>query len=157
MVYGTTLRLHAEFFHSSGSNTIDQFTYVTRLKGTMMQLQPACTPTHHHMKQGPFVSSDLSRCTHVFVQQDAVRRTLEQPYYSPHKVIERVAKTFTVSVNSKQEVISLDRLKPAHIENLITIVVTATDGTLLPPPPAVPTPLPTERTTRSGRRVHWPD
>ena len=66
LVYGTTLHLPAEFFHSSESNTIDQVTYTTRLKETMTKLQ--ATPTHHHMTQRPFVSSDLSRCTRVFVQ-----------------------------------------------------------------------------------------
>ena len=103
--------------------------------------------------------SDLSHCIHVFVQQDAVRWTLQQPYmyHSPHKVIERGVKTFTIDVNGKQEVISLDCMKPVHIEDSATIDVTATDDTLLPPLPAVPTPPPTTRTTQSGRRVHWPD
>ena len=70
LVYGTTLHLPAKFFHSSGSNTIDQVNYITKLKEAMMQLQ--ATPAYHHMKQGPFVSCDLSHCTCVFVQQDAV-------------------------------------------------------------------------------------
>ena len=155
LVDGTTLHLSAEFFHSSRSNTVDEVTYVTRLKETMMKLR--ATPTQHHLKQRPFISSDLSRCTHVFVRQNAVRQTLKQPYHSPHKVIERGAKTFTIDVHGKQEVISLDSLRPAHIEDLVTIDVTATDKTLLPPPPAVPTLPPTMRTTQSGRHVHWPD
>ena len=100
------------------------------------------------MKQRPFVSSDLSRCTHVFVRQDAVRQTSKQPYHGPHKVIERGTKTFTIDVQVKQEVISLDCLKPAHIEDLVTIDVTTTDETLLPPPP------PTTRTTWSGRHIY---
>ena len=116
LVYGTILCLPAEFFHSSRSSTIDQVTYITRLKEMMTTLQ--ATQTHHHMKQRPFVGSDISRCTHVFVRQDAIRRSLEQPYHSPHKVIERGAQTFTVNVHGKPKVISLDRLKPAHIENL---------------------------------------
>ena len=53
VVYGTTLCLPAEFFHSSSSNTIDQVIYITRLKETMMQLR--ASPTHHHMRQRPFV------------------------------------------------------------------------------------------------------
>ena len=64
------------------------------------------------------MSSDLSYCTHVFVRQDALRLTLQQPYHGPHKVVEHGAKTYTVDVNSKREVhvISLDHLKPANIE-----------------------------------------
>ena len=130
----------------------DQVTYVTRLKETMMQL-PA-TPTHHHTRQKPFVSSDLSHCILVFIWQDAVRHTLEQPCYGPHKVVKRRAKTFTVDVNDKPWLISLNRLKPAHIEDSAMIDVTATDNTLLPPSPAVPTPPPTMRTIQSGQHVH---
>ena len=128
LVYGTTLRLPAEFFHSSRSNTIDQVTYVTRLKEAMTKLQ--ATPTHHHMKQRPFVSSNLSRCTHVFVRQDAVHRSLEQPYHGPHKVIEHGAKTFTVDVHGNPEIISLDGLKQVHIEDSVTMDVTPTNDTL---------------------------
>ena len=47
-------------------------------------------------------------------------------------------------------VISRDCLNPVDIEDSVTIDVTASDDTLLPPPPAVPTPSPTTRTTRSG-------
>ena len=121
LVYSNALQLPAKFFHSSGSNPIDQVNYVTRLKETMMQLQ--ATPTRHHMRQRPFMSSDLSHCTHlshcihVFVRQNAVHETLQQPYHGPHKVVECGAKTFNVDVNSKQEVISPDRLKSAHIKD----------------------------------------
>ena len=61
------------------SNTLDQVTYtvhvlteyVTKLKETIKQLQ--ATPTHHHARQKPFMSSNLSHWTHVFVWQDAVQ------------------------------------------------------------------------------------
>ena len=120
----------------------------------MTQLR--ATPTHHHMRQRPFVSSDLSRCTHVFVRQDVVCLTLEEPYHIPQKVMKRGAKTLTVDVNGKQEVILLDCLKPAHIQDSGTINITATDDTLLPPSPAVLTPQPM-RTTCSVQHVQWPD
>ena len=57
------LHLPTKFFHSSCSNSLYQVTYGTRLKGTMKQLRT--TPTHHHARQKPNVSSDLSHCTHV--------------------------------------------------------------------------------------------
>ena len=68
------------------------------------------TPTCHNMRKRPFLSSDLSRCTHIFVRQDEVLRTLQQPYHGPHKVVKCGAKTFIIDVNGKQEVVSLDRL-----------------------------------------------
>ena len=156
LVYGTTLRLPAEFFHNSSSNdNLDPVTYVAKLKETMQNLK--ATPTRHHAKQKPFVSSDLSHCTHVFIRQDAVRRPLQQPYHGPHQVVERGDKTFTIDVNGRNEVISLDRLKPAHIDNSSSIEEAGPiDDPFLPLSPSVPTPPPTTRTTRSGRHVHWP-
>ena len=103
----------------------------------MMKLR--ATPTHHHMWQRCFMSNNLSRCTHVFLRQDAVRRTLEQPCHCPHRVMKRGTKTFTVDVNGKQEVISLDGLTQVHIKDSVMIGVTATDNTLLRSPPAIPT------------------
>ena len=38
LVYGTTLCLPARFFHGSGSNTIDQVTYISKLKEMTKQL-----------------------------------------------------------------------------------------------------------------------
>ena len=120
--YGTTLCPPAELFHRSGRNPIHQVSYVTRLKETMTQ--PQATLIYYHRKQTHFVSINLSHCTHVFVQQDVIRRTLEQSYHSLHMVIKCGAKTFTVDVNGKQEAISLDSLKPAHIEDSVTMDVT---------------------------------
>ena len=65
LVYGTTLRLPAAFFQSSGSNSIDQVAYVTRLKEMMMKLQ--ATPTHHHMKARPFVSTTTELPMHKMI------------------------------------------------------------------------------------------
>ena len=58
-----TLQLPVQLLYSSRSNTIDQVTYVPRLKETMTKLQ--ATLTHYHMKQRPFASSDLFHCTYV--------------------------------------------------------------------------------------------
>ena len=63
----------------------------------------------------------------------------------------------SVDVNDQQEAISLDRLKPANIKDSNMIDVTATNNSLLPPSPAIPIPLPTTRTTRSGQHVYWLD
>ena len=157
LVYGTTLRLPADFFHTTSSNnTAEQVTYATSLKETMRHLQ--ATPTQHHSQQRPFVSKDLAHCTHVFVRHGIPPRALQQPYHGPHKVIERGSKTFKVDVDGQQQVISLDRLKPAHIEDVDTTEVQYTSEPAVPsttPTLALPSPA-TTRTTRSGRHVHWP-
>ena len=53
----------------------------------MSHLQP---PNAQQVHRSAHVSNILSKCTHVFVQYDAVKKPLQQPYDGPFKVIERV-------------------------------------------------------------------
>ena len=117
LVYGTTLRLPGEFFDTSCANNAvpDPLCYVTKLKTAMQQLK-AVLPRQHHNKE--FISKDLMTCTHVFVHRDAVRKPLQRPYDGPYKVLQTAEKHFTVGVKGKEEVISIDRLKPAHLDLL---------------------------------------
>ena len=59
-------------------------------------------------------------------------------------------KHFTVDVKDKESVISIDRLKPAYIEDFLKVYVSTTQETLSPSPP-----LPPPKVTGSGRQVHW--
>ena len=65
LVYGTTLRLSTEFFHSSKTDCVNPVTYVQKLKLSMQQLQ--ATPTRYHFHLKVHVSDDLSHCTHLHV------------------------------------------------------------------------------------------
>ncbi len=53
--------------------------------------------------------------TDLFIRQDKVKKSLQQPYTGPFKVLSRTTKHFTVDVNGRREVISVDRLKPANL------------------------------------------
>lgn len=169
LVYGTTLRLPGEFFTPASNRDLsDPISYVTRLKEVMEGLRatPPRTARRDH-----YVSTHLDTCTHVFVRHDAVRTPLQQPYDGPYKVVKRGPKQFTVTIRGNNQVIATDRLKPAFVN-------TASDADfplpILPPatnssPRSSPASLPAqdqgalpiskkpERTTRSGRRVHYPD
>lgn len=115
LVYGTTLRLPGEFFHTENKQPCtDTDNYANRLRLTLENIQPA-PPRKQSRKV--FVSPDLQRCTHVFVRNDKVKRPLQCPYDGPYFVIERHEKTMTLSMHGRQEVVSLDRLKPAHLPN----------------------------------------
>ena len=127
---------------------------VTRLKAAMRQLK-AVPPRQHQNKT--FVDSNLSNCSHAFVHRDSVHKPLQQPYDGPYQILSRADKHFTLDVNGKKTVISLDRLKPAYLD--------LPSSTSLPDPPQDKE-LVTDHntkivstghtTTRSGRRVHWP-
>ena len=157
LVYGTTLRLPAEFFDSSSSTDLDPVNYVAKLRSTMQQLRP--TPPRHHSKHKAYISKNITQCTHVFIRHDGVHTPLQPPYNGPFKVIQRDDKTYTVEVNGQPKVVSLDRLKPAHVEDPSMIVTVPVDDCFWPEsdtPPAT-SPAPGVRITRSGRHVHFPD
>ena len=149
LVYGTTLRLPGDFFPSSpavATTVPDPLSYVERLRSTMSRL--TATPPRHPSKSPSRVPTNLSSCTHVFIRQNTVRRSLQQPYNGPFPITQRQSKYFIIQVNGKPQSISIDCLKPAFL-------LDDTPPLVLEPPP-VPTITPT-RTTRSGRQVRWPD
>ena len=155
LVYGTTLRLPGEFFVQNqglhAQPSIADMTYVSRLKETMYSL--AAIPPRQPSGRRTHVSEALSNCSHVFVRFDAVKKPLQQPYNGPYRVLSRSAKQYTIDYNGHPTVISLDRLKAAHIYLPST---NTTDTSPFPSPPPSTPPPPQQRVTRSGRHVHWP-
>ena len=141
LVYGTTLRIPGEFFVSEQTTQTNPTEFVSQLKTAMAILTHGDSSCHKVN-----VSHHLSTCTHVFVRHDAVQKPLQVPYDGPYKVLKRSDKHFTLEVNGKQKVISLDRLKPPHLDSY---------DYLTTPPHTKP--LPPVRIIRSGRHVHWPD
>ena len=166
LVYGTTLRLPGSFFSSpAGDSTSDPSSYVVSLRNRMQALKavPPRTPSQTHAA----TSDRLSQSNYVFVRHDAVRKPLQPPYDGPFKVLERCAKYFTLDINGRHDTVSIDRLKPAHLDSTCNPTDAVPDSAV--PPPSIstpPSPIPvaepwssmpsTTRTTRSGRRVHWP-
>ena len=176
LVYGVPLRLPGEFFTSVSSTDLAPSTYMSRLRQVMQHLRP---PPPRQTSRDSFVSDHLSSCSHVFVHHDAVRKPLQAPYDGPYQVLERHPKYFLLDINGKQKTVSIDRLKPAHVETSMdtTPSPTANSSVDTTPPPAASssvdtTPPPAAssstaqhseaspathpRTTRSGQRVHWP-
>ena len=175
LVFGTTLRLPGQFITPpSSSEPLDPSNYVHRLKQTMQTLHPTVPRTRHRPS---YIPPDLATCTHVFVRHDAVRKPLRPPYDGPFRVVSRTDKYFTLDLNGRQDTVSIDRLKVAHIEPTTIPRPPPSD----PPDPPTRNPVPSSNTTdtpsssstsqpttapptetlecrrtRSGRRVHWP-
>jgi cleavage and polyadenylation specificity factor subunit 1 len=162
LVYGTSLRLPGGFFMPQvESDNTDLNTYVTRLKSMMQTVRAA--PPRHPPSLRTHVHDDLSTASYVFVRHDAVRKPLQQPYDGPYKVLRRSEKYFTLECNGKQNTVSLDRLKPAHLDHCPPSYVTPRDTPTTAPPGNTPVSVvpvssshPQARTTRAGRQVHWP-
>ncbi|XP_066981677.1 uncharacterized protein [Macrobrachium rosenbergii] len=67
-------------------------------------------------RTSPFMPPELSSATHVFVRDDTVRPLLTRPYRGPFLVLERNKKAFQEAVHGREDWISVDRLKPAFLE-----------------------------------------
>ena len=78
LVYAVTLSLRPKFFDSSRSKDFDPVSYVRKLKAIMQQLW--ATPPRGHFQHKAYVSKDLARCKHVFLQHDATQAPLQPPY-----------------------------------------------------------------------------
>lgn len=112
LVYGTTLRLPFHFFENSTPTILPNHNmFIERLKEIMNNLKPVPS-SNHNTKHKTFVHKDMETCTHVFIRNDSVRKSLQATYDGPFEVIARNQKHFTVNVKGKHKQISLDRLKP---------------------------------------------
>lgn len=181
MVYGTTLQLPGQFFDTPKDTQITS-EFVKNFRESMNEIK--LKQTAHHGKQPIFVHKALKDCTHVFVRNDAVRLSLQPPYNGPFEVIERRHKYFKIRANQKIVNVSIDRLKPAFlpIDEITTNHSTippiqankSPSNETSPPqrdsssnqnnssPPNTShtdtaTTKPSTVTTKSGRRVRFPD
>ncbi|GBM09897.1 Retrovirus-related Pol polyprotein from transposon 17.6 [Araneus ventricosus] len=141
LVYGTNLRLPGEFFSSISGPKFHQ-EFLTTLREHFREVRPKETSDHSGTLF--FVHKNLSDASHVFVRQDMVKRTLQQPYDGPFKVLARKPKFFQLQICLQKKWISIDRLKPAHILSDPT-----TESR-----PSRSSPV-SSTTTRSGRRVRF--
>ena len=156
LVYGTTLRLPGQYFDDSTNNpdNLSLPNYVSELKSIMQHLK-AIPPRATHNRQ-TYVHNDLLNCTHVFVRHDAIRKPLQQPYDGPFPVIKRTDKHFTIQINNREDIISIDRLKPAYMDTSDSHTTTSLPPTTPPDTSIPPSPSTPVRTTRSGRHIRWP-
>lgn len=73
MLYGTTLRIPGDFF-TEEEFPADPEMFIEKHREYMRRIQPRSTA--HHARHTPFAHEDLFTCTHVFVREDAVRKSL---------------------------------------------------------------------------------
>ncbi|VDO77347.1 unnamed protein product [Schistosoma margrebowiei] len=80
----------------------------------MRTLSPVSTRIQHRQVALP---RELSACSHVFLRVDSVRKPWQQPYEGSFHLIARHEKTFKVDQYGRVEIVSIDRLKPAHVDD----------------------------------------
>ena len=114
LLYGSSLRLPGQFFPGDSPAISDcgSSDYVARLSMYMSQLQPLPV----RLSSAPvFLPADLQSAKKVYLRQDGVRSSLQPPYNGPYLVVKRSPKYFTLMIKDKQQIVSVDRVKPAHL------------------------------------------
>lgn len=113
LVYGEPLHLPGEFFRLDTSSQITSTEVLSNLRIIFSNLRP--TSASNHANQSPFVSKDLSNCSHVWLRCDKTQKVFVPKYSGPYPVVTRTSKDFKIRIGLKEETVTIDRLKPAFI------------------------------------------
>ncbi|XP_073669733.1 uncharacterized protein [Paramisgurnus dabryanus] len=135
LVYGQPLRVPGDFVPSA---TVPWSATLQRSNLLDNARLFAPVPTSRHGFPQSHVPAGLQTADYVFIRHDAHRGPLRPPYEGPFRVLETGDKHFMVDRGGKPERLSIDRLKPAHLD------VDRPIGLAQPPrrgrPPALPPP-----------------
>jgi len=114
LVYGSPLTVPGNFFPDSEPRSASQELQQQRKR--VGNLCPVPTTAHGEDKIQSHVPNSLKQAKFVFVRHDARRTPLQTPYDGPFEVIERTPKHFTLQLGDERDKISIDRLKPAYLD-----------------------------------------
>jgi cleavage and polyadenylation specificity factor subunit 1 len=113
LVYGQTLTVPGDFI-PAGNNAQQPMLHLQALRNKVRSLAPV--PTCQHGLQPSSVPKDLSSSQYVFIRRDSHRSAFQHPYEGPFKVISPGKKVFILDRGGRAETVSVDRLKPAHLD-----------------------------------------
>ena len=112
LVYGIPLTVPGDFL-SNPSGPPDQRTHLQQLRERFNSL--VLIPTSHHREIPSQVTPNLHQAKFVFVWRDRHCPGLQHPYEEPFEVLESHPKFFELNIKGKTKHVSVDRLKPAHL------------------------------------------
>lgn len=113
ILYGQALRLPGEFVAEQIPPEISN-DIADQIRQNILASSPNNVKRKMFQKN-IYVPQKLMTCSHVFLREEIKKGQLNPPYRGPFKVINRTEKTFTIEIDEKNTVVSIDRLKPAHI------------------------------------------
>ncbi|XP_064116542.1 uncharacterized protein LOC135222385 [Macrobrachium nipponense] len=108
--YGEPLTVPGEFFPT---NADDADISITRLWESAGKFTPCIKTFSDRTKH--FLPKALSSCKHVFIRDDARRLPLTKPYRGPFCILRRTDKAYFISINGREDWVTIDRLKPAFL------------------------------------------
>ena len=95
-------------------NTRDVTSQLQQLSNQVCLVLPTSTSQHGMLLS--LVLCSLQAAKFIFVRRDGHRTLLQRPYTGPFKVLSPGPKTFQIDKCDKEETVSIDRLKSAHLE-----------------------------------------
>jgi cleavage and polyadenylation specificity factor subunit 1 len=98
LVYGEPLRIPGELLIPT-TDPVEPAHLITQLRQNMARLRSVSAA--RHASPATFLHKDFHNCTHVFLRQDALRRSLEPPYSGSYQVLSRRQKTMQLLVHGK--------------------------------------------------------
>ncbi|XP_047480568.1 uncharacterized protein LOC125033229 [Penaeus chinensis] len=116
MVYGTTIALPADFVVSSGSQ--DPGAFGKQLRNRMARIRSR--PTRPSRQRDIYLPRDLHDCSHIFIRRPT-KPPLCPPYEGPFPVVKRDGKTITIRRPRGEDIVCIDRAKPAHLQEPCTV------------------------------------
>ena len=113
LVYGQPLRVPGDFIPTA----TDPWS-APRQRSTFLDNAKAFSPipTSQHGLPQSHIPTELRSAEYVFIRHDAHRSPLTPPYDGPFRVREAGVKHFMVEVGDRLEHVSVDHLKPAHLD-----------------------------------------
>ena len=165
LVYGQALTVPGQFLASPDKQVAPTSSFLKNLQDTVRNLAPA--PTVRHGQHPVQVPASLFDAEYVFVRKDGYKQPLTRPYAGPYKVIKSGQKFFTLDLDGKQDKVSTDRLKRAHLPASWALPRCQVSPAVKQQPPPVPKPTPPTtqkqsqnttviKTSRFGRPLRVP-
>ena len=113
-------------------------------------------PPHHVRPVSPVqLPSALLTAKYVVFREDAVISSLAPRYRGPYLVIDRQSKYFRLQIDSKQDVVSLDRMKPVFSDAPITPTLPPPRGRPRRSPVASSSDPPPSSSTKSHKKFRF--
>lgn len=113
LVYGAPLTVPGDFVALTYL-LLEPSIALTQIREQVRNLKPIPTSQHGHPRA--VVPRSLAQSQFVFLRRDPHRSPLQRPYEGPFRVLLHGEKTFTLDIGGRSEVITIDRLKPAHLD-----------------------------------------
>ena len=113
LVYGAPLTVPGDFVASS-PGPLDPTALLPRIRDAVRLFVPS--PTTQHGTSRSFVPQKLGNSDFIFIRRDAHRTAFQHPYEGPFRVLRRTDKYFVIDYGGREQTVSVDRLKPAHLD-----------------------------------------